>query len=155
MWRRERRLIRQHELTGTSGSDIKSHNRRAVLLALLQQKTLARVRLARITGLSSTTITNLIAELLAEHVVEELGTEETASNPGVGRPRTALRLVPESRYAIGIHFGVGSVRVAVANLVGHPLIALRLEHSLEQRAEEVLGRTLSLVKEAIDRKSVV
>lgn len=125
-----------------------------MLLALLQEKTLARVRLARITGLSSTTITNLIAELLTENVVEELGTEGTSPNPGVGRPRTALRLVPESRYAIGIHFGVGSVRVAVANLVGHPNVMLRLEHSLELRAEDVLDQTLPLVEAAIEQSGV-
>ncbi len=147
-------MIKQRELTGTSGSDVKSHNRRAVLLALLQQKAISRVQLARITGLSTTTITNLIAELLVEQVAEELGTEGVSSNPSVGRPRTALRLVPEARYAIGIHFGVGSVRVALTNLLAHPLVTLRMEHPLEQRAEVVLERTLSLVQDAIRQSDV-
>lgn len=147
-------MIKQRELTGTSGSDIKSHNFRAVLLALLQQKAISRVRLARITGLSGTTITNLITELLAEDVVEEVGTEGGPQNPGVGRPRTALRLVPEARYAIGIHIGVGSVRVAVANLLAQPLVTLTLEHPLERRAEDVLAQTLPLVQNAIAQSGV-
>ncbi|MBN1920254.1 MAG: ROK family protein [Anaerolineae bacterium] len=147
-------MIKQRELTGSSGSDIKSHNRRAVLLALLQQQGISRVRLARLTGLSSTTITNLVTELLAERVVEEIGTEGSPHNPSVGRPRTALQLVASARYAIGIHIGVGSVRVAVVDLLAHPLITLSLEHPLERRAEDVLSQTFPLVQEAIAQSGI-
>lgn len=147
-------MTSQHELIGTSGSDVKSHNRRAVLLTLLQQRAVSRVRLARITGLSSTTITNLITELLAEQVVEEVGNEGCSQHPRVGRPRTALRLVPEARYAVGVHIGVGSVRVAITNLLAQPLFSLTLEHPLERRPEDVFAQTLSLVREVIAQSGV-
>ena len=147
-------MIKQLQLTGNSGSDVKSHNRRAVLLALLEQKAISRVRLARLTGLSSTTITNLTAELLAERVVEEIGTEGSPQSPSVGRPRTALQLVSDARNAIGIHIGVGSVRVAVVDLFAHPLITLSLEHPLERRAEDVLAQTFPLVQDAIARSGI-
>ena len=147
-------MTSQRELTGTSGSDIKSHNLRAVLLTLLQQRAVSRVRLARITGLSSTTITNLITGLLAEHVVEEVGTEGSRHNPSVGRPRTALRLVPEARYAIGVHIGVGSVRVTVTDLLAQPLLTLALEHPLERKPEDVFAQTLPLVQNAIAQSGI-
>ena len=147
-------MIKQHELTGTNGSDIKFHNLRAVLLALLQQKTISRVRLARLTGLSNTTITHLVNELLAEGIIEEIGAEESPTAPTVGRPPTALRLIPTARYAVGVHFGVGSVRVAVTDLLAQPLLTLSLEHPLERPAEEVLEDTLALVRSAIAESGI-
>lgn len=151
---KEKLLVKQRELTGTNGSDIKSHNLRAVLLALLQQKTISRVRLARLTGLSNTTITHLVNELLAEGIVEEIGAEESSTAPTVGRPPMALRLIPTARYAVGIHFGVGSVRVAVTDLLAQPLLTLSLEHPLERPAGEVLEDTLALVRSAIAESGI-
>jgi hypothetical protein len=69
------------------------------------------------TGLSTTTITNLVAELLEQGIVSEDGPEPSQSG-GAGRPRIPLRLVPSARYAVGIHIGVGNIRVAVADLFG-------------------------------------
>ncbi len=100
---------------GGNVTTVKSHNRRAVLLMLRQHEPTSRTRLAQLTGLSTTTITNLIAELLAQGIVAEDG-PASAPRRGVGRPRTLLRLVPNARHAVGIHIGVGRIRVALADL---------------------------------------
>ena len=75
----QRKLISAPTLTGHGIGNIKAHNLRAVLLTLLQQGPTSRVRLAQLTGLSSTTITNLIAELLEQGVVAETGKEGSGS----------------------------------------------------------------------------
>jgi hypothetical protein len=51
--------------TGHGIGNVKAHNLRAVLLTLLHQGPTSRVHLAQLTGLSTTTITNLIAGLNA------------------------------------------------------------------------------------------
>ena len=138
----------------SSSSTVKSHNLSTVLLALLRHEHISRVRLAEMIGLSTTTITNLIAELLEQGIVVEEGTEKRGRRRRVGRPRTALQLVPEARYAVGIHIGVGSVRVGVADLRAHLLSRLTLDHPLERAAEEVLAETAALVREAITQSGI-
>jgi glucokinase-like ROK family protein len=140
--------IRQN-LLGSNVNDMKAHNMRAVLLALLRYEPVSRVRLAELTGLSSTTITNLISELLEQGVVAEEEAEKLRRRRKVGRPPSALRLVPEARYAVGIHIGVGSIRVGIADLRARLLNCLSLAHPLETSSEEVLTETAALVEEAI------
>lgn len=130
---------------GSRGSAIRSHNLRAILLALLRYEPVSRVRLAQVTQLSNTTITNLIAELLEQGVVAE-DAPELNERRAVGRPQTALRLVPDSRYTVGVHFDVDQVRAAVVNLRGQPLRSGAHPHSFDQTPETVLAETAALVE---------
>lgn len=145
-----RRLLR-----GSSGSVIKSHNLRAVLLTLLRNDGISRVRLAELTQLSNTTITNLINELLKQGVVAEDGRRRPRLRRGAGRPQTALRLVPESRMVVAVHFDVDQVNVAVTNLRAQPLITLSAEHPAERPLEVALADTARLVRQAIDQSGVL
>jgi len=117
------------------------------------------VRIAQLTGLSTTTITNLVAELLDQGIVVEHGREPSHSG-AVGRPRISVRLVPSARYAVGVHIGVGDIRIAVADLFGQVQNYLTLSHEPHAPAEEVLGRAADLVEKAVaiaevDRKLIV
>jgi glucokinase-like ROK family protein len=88
-----------------------------VLLSLLYEPGLSRIQLAKRTNLSNTTITNLIAELIEQGVISESETNagDEAQRP-VGRPRVGICLNPDSRFAVGVHIGIGIFRVCVANL---------------------------------------
>ncbi len=141
-------MVASQTLAGRNSSTVKSHNLQAILLALLRHEHLSRVDLAKLTGLSTTTITNLITELLEQETVIEEGKEMLQRRPGAGRPRTALRLVPEARYAIGIHIGVGNIRVAVTDLRAQIVSHHSLVHPLDQSAEAVLAETVDLVNQA-------
>lgn len=132
-------------LLGSTGSAVKAHNLRAILLALLSAEYLSRVHLAELTGLSTTTITNLISELIDQGIVIEEGVEKPSQPRGVGRPRTALRLVPKARNAIGIHIGVGSIRIAMADLRANLSEVHTLAHPLEKTPEEVFHNVSALV----------
>ncbi len=138
---------------GGNVTTVKSHNRRAVLLMLRQHEPTSRTRLAQLTGLSTTTITNLIAELLAQGIVAEDG-PASAPRRGVGRPRTLLRLVPNARHAVGIHIGVGRIRVALADLHANLSPPLDLAHPLERPPQEVLLETADLVRQVIAQSGV-
>ena len=154
------RMAQQQGLVGSNIGKVKLHNMRAVLSMLRHHGYASRAHLAELTGLSTKTISNLVSELLDQGIVTEDGVIKSAPRQGVGRPRTPLRLVPEARYAIGIHIGVGSIRVAVADLLARLLTCGSLEHPLEKPPEEVLSDTAILVNEAVascgvDRQRVV
>lgn len=147
------RTVRQ-SLAGSSASSIKTHNLRAILHILLWHAPVSRVRIAELTGLSTTTATNLIAELIERGIVIENGEEQRVETRGVGRPRVALNLVPEARYAVGVHVGVGSVLVAVTDLLGHAVVSLSLEHPLDRGADDVLDDIATTVQRAIVQSGV-
>jgi N-acetylglucosamine repressor len=139
---------------GSNISKVKSHNVWAVLSVLRQRGTASRAHLAELTGLSTTTISNLVSELLEQGIVTEEGTIKSAPRQRTGRPRTPLRLVPEARHAAGIHIGVGHVRVAVADLGARLLTHLSMEHSLERSSTEVLRDAGAMVDQAISQSGV-
>lgn len=110
------------DFLGSNIVNVKAHNMQAILLSLLSADSsddgqpLSRIQLAHKTNLSSTTITNLVAELIEQGIVtEDKNPREEEWRP-VGRPRTGLRLIPDARYVVGVHIGVGLYRVAVMNL---------------------------------------
>jgi glucokinase-like ROK family protein len=129
---------------------MKAHNLRAILLALLNAEYVSRVHLAKLTGLSTTTITNLISELIEQGIVIEEGAEKSDQPRSVGRPRTALRLVPKARYAIGIHIGVGNIRVAIADLRANLSQVHMFAHPLEKSAEDVFQDVSTLVDQVLE-----
>jgi glucokinase-like ROK family protein len=139
---------------GSNINLVKAHNIQAILLSFLYQETISRVELARQTSLSTTTITNLTAELLAEGIIEEEVARNTSTQQRVGRPRTMLRLVPEARYAIGVHIGIGLFRVAITDLKAGFIHNLLAEFDLETPPEEVLARIAEVIETAITESGV-
>jgi len=99
-------------------SALREVNRLRVVDALRDRGTASRSDLARVTGLSRTTVSTLVADLAAsglvvEHVADD---EELPRSAARGRPPTLLRLDPAAGAALGVAFGPGKLRVAVADL---------------------------------------
>ena len=102
--------------SGSNINQVKAHNMRAVLLSLLFQDLVYRVEMAKETSLSTTTISNIIDELIEMGIVTEVGIEGVAGRRRVGRPRAALQLQKNARYAVAVQVGVERYSVAIANL---------------------------------------
>jgi predicted NBD/HSP70 family sugar kinase len=166
----QRELISVPTLTGHGIGNIKAHNLRAVLLTLLHQGPTSRVRLAQLTGLSSTTITNLIAELLEQGIVAETGKEGSvaaaapdsqngnghtgAARTGAGRPPTLVGIVPSARCAAGLHFGVDTIRVGVTDLFGNLLSFRVLPHPPDLSPARLLDQAAAEIQEAIAKACI-
>lgn len=144
----------EHTFLGSNISLVKMHNLQAILLSLLHEKQLSRVQLAQKTSLSNTTITNLVAELMEQGIVAEEGTQFNNEPRSVGRPRTGLRLVPEARFAVGVHIGIGLFRVAVVDLFGEPLCGNIVDFDPETPAEEVIDQIVSNIERTIAESQV-
>lgn len=146
--------------TGRGIGNVKAYNLRAVLLTLLHGGPTSRVRLAQLTGLSTTTITNLITMLLEQGIVEETGKEGAAEQAeingrlSVGRPPTLLSIVPTARYAVGLHFGVDTIRAGVADLFGQLQSFQVLAHPTDIAPHELLEQAVRLIGETIAQANI-
>ncbi|MER5884069.1 ROK family transcriptional regulator [Streptomyces sp. NPDC001941] len=93
--------------TGRTVRDLRRENRTAVLQQLYFEGPLSRLSLGPATGLSSGSVSNVVAELAAEGLVEEAGSVDSAG----GRPRTLLRVSPASGVMIGVDVGETRIRI--------------------------------------------
>lgn len=73
---------------------------------------MSRFELGPATGLSGGSVSNVVAELVADGLVEEAGTVESDG----GRPRILLRVAPASGHMIGVDVGETRVRVELFDL---------------------------------------
>ncbi|MFE2608094.1 ROK family transcriptional regulator [Streptomyces mirabilis] len=112
---------------GRTVRDLRRGNRTAVLQRLYFDGPLSRFELGPATGLSSGSISNVVAELVADGLVEEAGSVDSDG----GRPRTLLRVVPGSGHMIGVDVGETRVRVELFDLTLTELA--RTERPLEQQ----------------------
>ncbi|MFC9630150.1 ROK family protein [Streptomyces mirabilis] len=112
---------------GRTVRDLRRGNRTAVLQRLYFDGPLSRFELGPATGLSSGSISNVVAELVTDGLVEEAGSVDSDG----GRPRTLLRVVPGSGHMIGVDVGETRVRVELFDLTLTELA--RTERPLEQQ----------------------
>jgi predicted NBD/HSP70 family sugar kinase len=91
-----------------------------VLQELFGHGPASRADLARASGLTRVTVSELVAELLAEGLVEELGQPAKADNGSrVGKPPTLVGLVRAAKHILAIDLSVDDQIVgAVLNLAG-------------------------------------
>ncbi|WP_406471005.1 ROK family protein [Streptomyces sp. NBC_01615] len=115
---------------GRTVRDLRRGNRTAVLQRLYFDGPMSRYELGPATGLSSGSISNVVAELVADGLVEEAGSVDSDG----GRPRTLLRVVPGSGHMIGVDVGETRVRVELFDLTLTELA--RTERPLERPGYE-------------------
>lgn len=114
--------------------DLRRENRTAVLQRLYFDGPLSRFSLGPATGLSSGSISNVVAELVNDGLVEEAGSVESAG----GRPRILLRVSPTSGYMIGVDVGETRIRIELFDLTLTELA--RVERPLEAAGPRRIDR---------------
>lgn len=110
---------------------------------------LSRIELVDATGLSPQTVTNITRRLLDDGVIVEAG--RTINGPG--KPRTTLRLNPDSRMSIGVHLDPAVMTFVLLDLAG----SVR-EHSFRRTPpndpQQIIQAMAKAVEELIDRSGV-
>ncbi|MGW6687777.1 ROK family transcriptional regulator [Streptomyces sp. NPDC054961] len=106
-------------MSGVNLPVLRGHND-ALVLDLLRGAGLAglpglgRGDLADRTGLTPQAVSKITARLRAEGLVADAGREASTG----GKPRTLLRLVPEARYAVGVHLDRDELTAVRVDLAG-------------------------------------
>ncbi|MER5554597.1 ROK family protein [Streptomyces sp. NPDC002793] len=143
--------------SGRTVRDLRRENRTAVLQHLYFDGPLSRFSLGPPTGLSSGSVSNVVGELVAEGLVEEAGSVDSAG----GRPRTLLRIRPQSRYMIGVDIGETRVRVELFDLALTELARVETPLALDgpRRVDRydvgvVVGHVSAGITEVLDRAGI-
>jgi glucokinase-like ROK family protein len=146
-----------------SGSlrSLRELNRGRVIDALRGRGTASRAEIARLTGLSRSTVSSIVADLIdAGLLTEQAEATGVAHGEAGGRPPVLLSLNPSAGLAVGVDFGHTHLRVAVSDL-SHEVLAeswreLDVDHSAEEgldAAEQLVDQVLKEAK--VGRKGVI
>lgn len=126
-------------------------NRQLVLAAIRASDFTSRTEVARLTSLAKPTVGAIVEELLSEGLVEEAGLD--GETGGVGRKAKLLRFNNLSSAYLGVEFGVGRVRIAVADALGK--IRTTIDESVNTHTPELAFQaTVVLIKSALRRVRV-
>jgi predicted NBD/HSP70 family sugar kinase len=99
-------------LERTTNRTVRMRNRAALLSKLFLEGPLTRQDLARGTGLSQPSVSNLVGELISAGLVAEAGVLESDG----GRPSVSLRVAPRFALVAGVDVGETRVRVELFDL---------------------------------------
>jgi glucokinase-like ROK family protein len=146
-----------------SGSlrSLRELNRGRVIDALRGRGTASRAEIARATGLSRSTVSSIVSDLIAAGLLtEQAEATGVAHGEAGGRPPVLLSLNPSAGLAVGVDFGHTHLRVAVSDLSHEVLAETWRELDVDHSAEEGLNAAAELVDEVLreaksDRKGVI
>ncbi|WP_370374528.1 ROK family protein [Catenulispora sp. GP43] len=97
--------------------DLRWHNRSDLLTRLYLGEATNRNDLARASGLSAATVSNVVSDLIADGLVGENGSLSSAG----GRPRSLLRVLPAYGHVVGVDIGETEVRVGLFDWTLNPV----------------------------------
>jgi glucokinase-like ROK family protein len=120
-----------------------------VLHLLRQRGPMARATLAQVSGLYKSTVSDLVAELLALQLVRELG----ASSSGTGRPSTLLMLNPQAGCIVSCEIGVDFIEILLTDFAPDTIRQIRERTSPDTDQTLLLRRVQTLLHEAVDTGS--
>jgi predicted NBD/HSP70 family sugar kinase len=119
---------------------VRGHNNAAVLQLLRRFDTMSRAELARKSGLSEGTVSRIVAGLLEQDFVSEVGAENSTG----GRPSTRLQLSDAPR-SIGVEIQNWETRFAVSTMRG------TLIETAAVRTPSTPEQTLTLIADQVRR----
>ena len=99
---------------GTNPERTRSHNRRVVLETVRQHGQLGRSDIAVLTRLTAQAVSNIVAELVSEGFLTELGRRRTAR----GQPPVEFAVNPDGGMTAGMEIAADHVTTVLVDLVG-------------------------------------
>lgn len=102
-----------------------------VLRMIWQERQISRADIARTTGLSRSTVTELVDDLLPTGLVAETGTGPSRG----GRPPIVLEFRDDAGVLLGVDMGAAHIAVALTDLRGQVLVWRHAYHSVRTDPE--------------------
>ncbi len=142
---------------GESGSlrSLRELNRGRVIDVLRDRGRASRADIARVTGLSRSTVSTIVASLIeAGLVMEQEEATAVAHGRHGGRPPVLLSLDKSAGVALGVDFGHTHLRVAVSDLSHEVLAEDGRDLDVDHSAQEGLDAASELVERVLKRARV-
>jgi N-acetylglucosamine repressor len=122
----------------------KDHNSRLVLRTVYENDAISRADLARITGLTKTTVSEVVGGLIDRGLIEETGLGPSAG----GRAPVLLQVTEHNRHLLGLSLTTSSAQGALLSLRGD--IRGRASRSLANvTGEEALAAAYGVLDELV------
>ncbi len=127
--------------------DARRHHRTLLLQHLFRMGSASRADLARSTGLTRVTVSDLVAEMLAVGLVEELGAPAGAR---IGKPPTMVGMAVNSSHVVAIDLSADDrMSGAVTNLAGAVVHRAELT-SGGTKGDDAVALTVRLARTLVD-----
>jgi predicted NBD/HSP70 family sugar kinase len=142
---------------GSPGSleRLRMANRRSITSMLASDGPMSRADLARGTGLSRTTVSSLVTELIGTGRVTETTDRGRPHKGGSGRPPVLVTLSAPAGGVAGVDVGHGHLRVAVADRTGQVLAEEVASVDVDSHGTEALDRAARMVRAAVPAAGLV
>lgn len=130
---------------------MKQLNISAVLSIIKDKGSLSRADIAKLTGLTPASISNISKNLIENDYLIERGMGESSG----GRPPIILELNLNARYVVGVNIGVGIIEVVITNLGAE--IIYREERLIPEDKNDkniVFTQLVKLINKVIDKSNV-
>lgn len=126
---------------------MKQLNVSAVLKVIRDNGSLSRADVAKITGLTPASVTNITKMLIEDEYLVECKVGQSSG----GRPPIMLELNPNARYVIGISIGVGMIDIVITNLSAEIILKKSIEINEERYDYDFVFKELvKLINEVIE-----
>ena len=135
--------------TTSSLERLRETNRRSITTLLSAEGPMSRADLVRGTGLSRTTVSSLVGDLIASGHVVETTDRGRPHKGGSGRPPLLVALSTPGGGVAGVDIGHGHVRVAVADRVGAVLAEETAALDVDEDGAAALDRAARMVRLAL------
>src|SRR3954452_24167051 len=142
---------------GTASGSLRSlrdANRRRVIEALGVRGVASRADIARLTGLSRSTVSTLVADLQRAGLVVEREHIDVANDSTVGLPPVLLSFDRSAGAVIGIDFGHSHIGVVVGDLSHTVLAELWRDVDVDSSASHGLDIATELVEAALEEAGI-
>ncbi len=130
----------------------RDHNRGQVLAALGRHGGLTRPQLVEVTGLSRSTISDLVSELLVAGTLHE--GDPAGQTGGRGRPARTVALTASAGVVAGLDYGHSHIHAALATLDGTVLREARVAQDINDSPEKAIASGVRLLRRLCREQSV-
>jgi glucokinase-like ROK family protein len=116
-----------------------------ILNKVFEKPSLSRAELAELTGLTRSTVSSLVQELLEYRLLHETG----LAAGSVGRPSMQLELNPQAGFMVGCEVGVDFISVIVTDFRAQVIWQHRETTPAGTSQQAILARILALLDQAV------
>jgi predicted NBD/HSP70 family sugar kinase/DNA-binding XRE family transcriptional regulator len=134
---------------------LKKINRSVLLRALREKSGLSRADLARKSGLTKSTVSALVRELIDEHWIQEANSP--MSLDGLGRPSTPLQLNTKLRVFIGVEIAVECTRIVSVSLSGEVLsnFEIQIDQLKPEAVCQLTAQSILKLSQQLDKDHLI
>jgi len=124
---------------------IKELNRVFVVNTILKYEPISRTKIAELTELSLSTVSNIVASLIKKGLVQETGEDKSKG----GRKPIMLKLNPGMGLVIGIKIGLDGIVAALVNLKGTILYQIACPVPVKEGKGTVIKSVMNVIRNLI------